>query len=397
MFRRSTRGYRREGRGGCSAWLVWLGILLNVGVIFYSVNESGGFSLSSIVVPTADASEAARRAFQNGDLETSIERARSALAANPEDSQTAALLTRALIYYSYADFGREAMLVEASEVAAQAVQQQPSDPDTLAAQAFALQANGDVNPSVQLAERVLADHPQHSIARTTLALAYARAGNFTVALQQSQQALQDADDTVDAFDARRAVAISTADLGNYQQAGNLLDSLIDDYDAMVPLYYERALYARQISQIEVAENAYLRVLQLQPSNIKASLRLCELTEGEGERVSAEEYCRQVTQRAPTLPAGWYRLGRLHFLDGNFSEAQRTLNRCSSLQVLQNVSSEQRIFECWYMQGQAAEILGDCAGLIATYEQFQNIAAADPTVRQTWTYPPEGPPMCVGDG
>jgi hypothetical protein len=61
--------------------------------------------------------------------------------------------------------------------------------------------------------------------------------------------------------------------------------------------------------------------------------------------------------------------------------------------MQNIPVDQRRFECWYLQGQAAEIVGDCPSLLATYNEYRAMAA-DQTVPQTWTYPPEGPPGCV---
>ncbi|MEO0563620.1 MAG: hypothetical protein AAF125_16040, partial [Chloroflexota bacterium] len=104
------------------------------------------------------------------------------------------------------------------------------------------------------------------------------------------------------------------------------------------------------------------------------------------------YCTQVTEQAPDLPTGWYQLGRGYFLDGNFAAAQSAFNRCSSLQMEQTTPPDARIFECWYLQGQAAEILGDCPALTSIYDQFR-LLATDPRVRETWVYPPEGPPIC----
>ena len=75
------------------------------------------------------------------------------------------------------------------------------------------------------------------------------------------------------------------------------------------------------------------------------------------------------------------------------QAQDDLHRCSTLQVLQNVPIPERRFECWYIQGQAAEIRGDCPSLIATYNEFRAMAADD-QIEQSWTYPPEGPPGCA---
>jgi hypothetical protein len=111
-----------------------------------------------------------------------------------------------------------------------------------------------------------------------------------------------------------------------------------------------------------------------------------------ERDHAITYCEEVTRLAPTWSEGWYRLGMEHFLQGNFESAQEDLHRCSTLQVLQNVPATDLRFECWYIQGQAAEIRGDCDSLLATYNEFRTMTA-DEQIQQRWTYPPEGPPGC----
>jgi len=371
--------------------IIWFGILVNVGLILYTVND-GDASLASLLRLPSDDAGAALRAFESGDFDSAISRAQFALDLDDADTAAAMTLTRALVYRSYTDFRYEADLSAALDAATAAIRDNPDDPNTLAAQAFALQANGRAVEAVDVAERALEIDENHTLARTALALGYARAGSFDTALRESETALANAGTAPEAFEARRAVAISTADLGRYDEAGALMQSLIDDYRQVIPLYYERALYARQVSQAEIAENAYFAVLNMDEGNVKAHLRLCEYTNAIGERATARTQCTRVTELAPSLADGWYQLGRLHFLAGEFEQAQARLNRCSTLQVTQNTPPPERIFECWYLQGQSAEILGDCDALIATYNQFQ-IIAADPAVRETWTYPPEGPPMC----
>ena len=161
------------------------------------------------------------------------------------------------------------------------------------------------------------------------------------------------------------------------------------------LYFERAQYALQLGDTDAATVAYFEVLTHDANNVKARLRLCELSSLLRERDQAIQYCQDVTQRAPSWSDGWYQLGMEYFLQGDFQQAQDDLHRCSTLQVLQNVPVSQRRFECWYIQGQAAEIRGDCASLLATYNEFRAMNA-DEQIQQRWTYPPEGPPgMCRG--
>jgi tetratricopeptide (TPR) repeat protein len=393
MRKRRLSGYRsRRDGGGCVTWIIWLGIVSNIGLIIYTMSDERWPSPLALFGAGQASPTAALRAFEAGNLDEAIRLAQVALDTDPTNTDAAMLLTRALVYRSYTDFDRAADLPAAVDVAAATLENLPDDPNALAAYAFALQANGQAVQAVDVAERALAQAPDHTLARTALALGYARVGSFDTALRESQVALANDAGTPARLDARRAVAISLADLGNYTEAGAMLDTLIADYRRLVPLYFERALYARQVSDAATVESAYFTVLTQDENNVKARLRLCEFANSIGERQTALTHCQQVTQQAPALVEGWYQLGRLHFLSGAFEQAQAALNRCSSLQMQQNRPPNARIFECWYLQGQAAEIRGDCEALTGIYAEFQRMAT-DPRIRETWTYPPEGPPMC----
>lgn len=389
---RSVSGYKPKRSGGCMPLVIWLGVAFNIMLILYSISDERGLSLSRLFNANADEATLALQAFAGGDLNAAVTHAQQAWRTDRTQSAALMTLVRALIYRSYIDFKYRDDLPQALTVAAAAADQFPEEPNVLAAYAFALQANGQGAPAAEAAEAALAINPDHTLARTALGLAYARVGSFEIGLRESQAALTNDTRTPEILEARRAVAIATADLGNYNEAGALLDDLIAQHGRIIPYHFERALYARQVGDAERAETAYLRVLNLDPTNVKARLRLCELANSIGERDTAQTYCEEVTTSSPNLPEGWHQLGRIHFLNGEFAQAQQALNRCSSLQVLQDVPSSERIFECWYLQGQAAEIQQDCASLIAIYNQFQ-IMATDSAVRETWVYPPEGPPIC----
>lgn len=391
MSRRApVRGYRSQrAGGGCVTPIVWLGILLNLGLIIYSVTNGSGLSFGHL---TGNATESALRALNAGEFTTAIGHAQEALSAQSTDTVATMTLVRALVYRSYVDFNRAADLTEALDTAEIALGRTPNDPNILAAYAFALQANGQAVTAVEQAERALELDPNHTLARTALALGYARVGSFEIALRESTAAIDANPNSAETVDAYRAQAISTADLGNYAEAGEMIDSLLQGYRGFIPLYFERALYANQVSDYARAESAYFAVLTIDPQNVKARMRLCELASRIGENDTAMDYCTQVTQLSPNIPDGWYRLGRLHFLAGDFVNAQAALNQCSTRQVRQGVPPAERIFECWYLQGQAAEILGDCDALTTVYNEFL-LMAADNAVRETWTYPPEGPPIC----
>jgi tetratricopeptide (TPR) repeat protein len=366
--------------------MIMLGVVIGVGAMTWRLIERGWQppSASAPENPTA----AAQRAFESGDLDGAIALLRGA----PADGTSALLLARALIFRSYAEYDRAIDRESAVQITTEVTQQRPADVDALAAHALALQAVGRNAEAADAAQRALERSPTHALARTALAMAYGGAGAHEAALRESLQAAQTTTER-EAVDVLRAVALSRGNLGEYGEAIRLLDQAIRYNPAILALYFERALYARQLGDVDSATVAYYEVLARSPNNVKARLRLCELSSMMREREAALAYCGEVTRRAPSWSEGWYYLGREFFLQGDFEAARDHLNRCAALQVLQNVPIPERRFECWYLQGQAAQILGDCQTLIATYNEFRAMASSA-DIQQTWSLPPEGPPGCA---
>jgi tetratricopeptide (TPR) repeat protein len=379
---------KRRRASGCLPLVILLGLL--AGVTSISWNWIGQWLSAAVSRQFGDdLMAAARQAFDDGDLDKAIELSRQALAAQPDHAEAVVLLARALVYRSYSDYDREMDRESALQATAEALRHLPDHLDVLAAHAFALQAAGHQAESAEVARRVLDLSPEHGLARTALALAYGGVGSFEISLRENLQAARSEGWRLDA---QRGLAVSYSDLGDYENALTAVDRAISLNARLVPLYFERALYALQLGDADAATAAYFQVLVYDPDNVKARLRLCELSSLLRERDTAIHFCQQVTELAPAWANGWYHLGREYFLQGNFRLAQEHLHRCSSLQVMQDVPPDEYRFECWYLQGQAAEILGDCEGLLATYNEFRAMAV-DPAVQQTWTYPPEGPPGC----
>jgi tetratricopeptide (TPR) repeat protein len=382
---------RRRRRSGCMSTLLVLIVLGGVGVLSWRILERrwNAPPPSAIGDSPAERLNAAARLFDAGDLDGAIERLRPLSAR--ADGGAIRLLARALVYRSYSDYDRAIDRDLAVQITTDAARQRPDDSAILAAHAFALQAVGRAREAAETATRVLDSHPDDALARTALALAYGGVGAHEAALRESLRAAQSAAGG-DTLDVLRALAIGRADTGDYNEALRTVEQAIRTNGGIVALSFERALYALQLGDADTATVAYYDVLARLPDNVKARLRLCELSSTMREHDAALLYCGEVTTRAPSWAEGWYHLGREYFLQGDFAAAQRDLHRCSSLQVLQAVPIPERRFECWYLQGQAAQILGDCRALLATYNEFRAMAADD-AIQQTWTMPPEGPPGC----
>lgn len=381
---------RRRRSGGC------LSILFSI-VLIGGIGTVSWLWINRLITPQPDTPNAslmasAQNAFDRGDLSGAITITRQILVSQPDDLVAIRLLARSLVYRSYSEYNRASDRTTALDVTTEALQRQPTSPDALALQAFTLQAVGRSDEAADAALRSLEKNPNYALARTALALAYGGAGALDAALRESQRAVQTA--TVDtALDALRALAITYSDTGSYDDAIRTIEQAIAFNGNLVTLYFERAQYALLIGDTDGATVAYFEVLTHDANNVKARLRLCELSSLMRERDQAIRYCQEVTQRAPNWADGWYQLGMEYFLQGDFTQAQNNLHRCSTLQVLQNVPVSERRFACWYIQGQAAEIRGDCESLIATYNEFRAMNA-DAQIQQRWTYPPEGPPGCI---
>lgn len=337
----------------------------------------------------------ARASFEAGDLNHTITLSRRLVDTNPDNSEAIYLLVRALIYNSYTDYDTILDRSEALQVTRTYYIKHRSSSIAQGIHALALQTNGQTTEATRLALQAIRGDHTNMPARLALSLSYASQGIFQAALREAEFAVKTAEATHHDWrmDAHRVHAIALSDLGRYTDASQAINKAINYNRKLIPLHFERALYALQVGDTNSATGAYFQVVAFDDSNAKARLRLCEVSSSLSERSAALRYCQEAAERAPGWSDVWYQLGREYFLRGDLTHAKEALGRCTTLQVLQNVPIEERRFECWYLQGQAAEVLGDCQTLVPLYEQFQEMAA-QANIAQTWVYPPEGPPLCA---
>ncbi len=388
----SRARYGRRRSAGCFSWVVAISLVFGAaGVVGIWIDRL--LTRAPAGIGGENAFSAAQNAFHQGDLTGAINHARVHLAAYPDDIHTLYLLARALIYRSYGEYNRAEDRPAAVAVLRESANRRPRDPDVLAVYALALASNGEAGRAAEVARRALeTPAPSAAIAHTALAIAYNSAGSFQRGLSESEVAVAAAAPGPALVDALRALAISWRDTGRYAEAIAAIDRAIAMDDRLLALHFERAQFALLLGDSGAATVSYFAVLARDVGNVKARLRLCELSSVMRERERAVEYCRAVTQYAPAWFEGWYRLGMEYFLQGDFAGAQIALQRCTTLQTLQGVPADALRYECWTIQGQAAEIRGDCPSLHAIYNEWRAITA-DRNVLQRWTYPPEGPPAC----
>lgn len=393
---RNRMFYRRDNRLlGCLPYLVTMSLIV---LIAWGGRGWLWDAIQRILYTPATAMTLAdgQNAFANGDLDTAIAAAQLSYANQPDDSTAILLLIRSLIYRSYADYDTDRDRLTALDYSTTYTQQYPLDWDALAIHAFAQQANQQHEEASRTALRVIRQDTEHVIARIALSLSYGSQGLFEAAIREGRVAVEIANTRQPDWraDAYRVLAIALSDNGRYTEAGVAAEQAISYRSKLVPLYFERALYASQLGDMDTATAAYFNIIAFDKDNIKSRLRLCELSSKLSEREAAITYCQYVTDNAPGWSDGWYALGREYYLKGDWANARQVLGRCSALQIAQNIAIAERELQCWYMQGQAAEVLRDCDRLLLLYNEFQEMVRVG-NLPQTWVYPPSGPPVCIG--
>ena len=394
ISRRKTALFtRRSRRGrGCMPLLVWLGV--TVMVVALGRDWIGQWLHLNRPQRAEINFQSAQSAFDRGDLAAAIDYARQLLQRKPTDERTVTLLIRALVYHSYAEFDGDSARREALDLSQRGMGWLPRSLNMQAGRAYALQANGYSDEAARMALRVIKRSPEHILARIALSLSYGSQGIFEAALREAKVAAALSDQYQQyQMESQRTAAIAYGDLGQYEQAAAHIDRAIGFNRKLIPLYFERALYAMQMGNSDLASVSYFQVMAFDADNVKVRLRLCEMSSSLQERAPAIRYCGEVTELAPKWSDGWYQLGRAYFLQGDFASAQKAFHQCARLQVEQGIAIAERQFECWYLQGQSAEILGDCEALMAAFNEFLEMTSRA-RLPQTWSYPPGGPPICA---
>ncbi|GAB5493065.1 MAG: hypothetical protein Phog2KO_32800 [Phototrophicaceae bacterium] len=379
---------------GCFFWLISISLLFVFAFIAKDRIQDWFTDRLYPIVGLAQISDA-QLAFAQGDLDRTIAYAQEIYANSPTDVTALELLVRTLVYRSYEDLNQEADREQALALTNSAVEQNPYNMRVLGIHAFALQSNNYSEDAQRVALRVIRNDEHNISARLALSLSYASQGIFSAALRDGQRAIEIANTLELSWraDAYRVLAIAHSDLGQYDLAARHVETAISFNNRLIPLHFERALYAQQLGDMDTATVYYFNVIAFDDENAKAYFRMCEVSSLLGERIAAIGWCQQVVEILPGWAEGWYWLGREYYLNGDWENTQSSLNRCSTLEVAQGVTNENRRFECWYIQGQAAEVLGDCVALLALYQEYRQMAlSAD--LPQTWVYPDDMPTICA---
>lgn len=171
-----------------------------------------------------------------------------------------------------------------------------------------------------------------------LALSYTRIGRYTEALRAGDFAVQ-----LNPYDAnvRRNYSYPLIFTGNYSGAIQQLEQAIAINPNLVGPYFELASLYRNpvINQPEVSVAIYLEILNLEPGNARAYLRLCETYAAAGLFQEAEIYCDDALDINPEYTSAHRMRGQLRYSRRNYEGAIESFQMCYLLTAEEQLGRE----------------------------------------------------------
>lgn len=243
-----------------------------------------------------------------------------------------------------ADFYDEAVLVGET-----AMQVAPNDARGYAIKARALMWS-DPGTAIPAAVSGLEIDPNFAPLHAALAVAYTNIGRYAEGLQRGIKAVEL--DPMDAF-AHRAYSIPLIYTGRNSVAIEQLEEAVAINPNLTAPYFELAAQYRTpaVNFPEMAVGVYRRVLEIDPDNAKAYLRMCETYGASGEFIVASGFCETALELDDEYSSAWRMLGQLQYSRRNYEGSIDSFNKC-----IRFGSSE---VECYYLRGLAHYYLGQC--------------------------------------
>ena len=355
-YRKIKRDYRRpffgkrRGLGSSplllalSLALAGIGIALLIAWLFRlevetALNEVRGTPRPTATLPSSAYAQRGFSRYLEGQLEAALADFERALAQRPAD-----------IDYLY-EYGRILIELEAYALAAEigdrAMEAAPLDARGYALKARALMwsdPGGAIPVAVSGLERDADFAPLHA----ALAVAYTNIGRYAEGLQRGIRATQL--DPLNAF-AHRAYSIPLIYTGRGNEAIDALETAVAINPNLTAPYFELAAQYRATDYQEMAVGIYRRILELEPGNAKAYLRICQTYAEVGEFSEGTRFCETATEIDAGYAPAWQMLGQLQYNRRNYESAVDSLERC--------VEEGSAAVECFYIRGLAYYFLGEC--------------------------------------
>lgn len=203
---------------------------------------------------------------------------------------------------------------------------------------------------------------------SALAIAYTQIGRYAEAVQNGDLAIRI--DPMDA-NARRAYSYPLILTGRYNEAIAQLQRAIEINPNLTAPYFELAALYRRIDDEEMAVAIYERVIQQEPTNARAYLRMCETHASIGLFQDAEVFCDQALEIDPNFASAHRMRGQLRYSRRNYEGAIESFETCKAL------GSDE--IECDYLRGWAKYLLGECDDAWLILNDALQRAALDPII------------------
>lgn len=357
---------RRRGPGGLTMLLfggallcVILGLAWLMATQFDRLQYAAQDLLGIAPTPTPFASQHAQSGiglYNAGKAEAALEAFDLALRQQPENINYLYEYGRTLI--ELGDYGA------AADVGDRAIAAAPGDERAYALKARALMWS-DPGNAIPLAVSGLDINPNFAPLHAALAVAYTSIGRYDEGLRSGVRAIQL--DPLDSF-AHRAYSIPLIYTGRNRQAIEALEQAVAINPDLAGPYFELAAQYRAINYPEMAVGIYRRVLEIEPQNAKAYLRLCETYAAVGEFQEGSRFCEAALAINPEYGSAWRMLGQLQYSRRNYEGSIESFLNCIAF------GSDE--VECYYIRGLAHYILGQCDDAWQVLQEALDYAVQD---------------------
>jgi tetratricopeptide (TPR) repeat protein len=308
--------------------------------------------------------------YRSGQVEAAEAAFATAIALRPDNVDYLYEYGQILIDLVDLDVRGAGALAEARAIGQRITEMDPADPRGYALQARA-QMWTDPNTAIPIALSGLDADPEFAPLHAVLAVAYTNIGRYAEALTRGRYAVEL--DPSDA-NAHRGYSIPLIYTGRYNEAIEQLEKAVLINPNLTAPYFElaaqyRRLDTEQTNLEEIALGVYQRILEIDPMNERAYLRICETYAAIGQFQEAQQYCEFALEINPTYAQAYRETGRMQYNRRNYEGAIDSFRECVRL------GSEE--VECYYLRGLAHYFLGQCDQAWAVLQEALNYADEGP--------------------
>ncbi len=343
--------FSNRRRGGRSRFLFIYGLLLGtfLAVVALRYDDLQLQALDAVgMAPTATpgASSLATMAlnyYSEGDVPLAVQHMERAVQQRPTDID--------LLY----EYGRLLLEAERTDdalvVADRAIEIAPDDPRGYTIKGRALMWSDEAQ-AIQVSIRGLEADPNFAPLYAIQGVAYTNLGRWQEGMRNGTRAVEI--DPSDPF-VQRAYFTPLVYVGRFQDAARALEMAVSVNPNLTAPYFELAALYRSplVREPELAVAIYNHIIEMEPDNAKAYLRLCQTYAAvEQARFDvAQPYCDRAIQIDPNYGDAYGQRGMMQYTRRNYEGAIESFDRCVDL------GSE--LIECWYIRGFAHYRLNNC--------------------------------------